>query len=194
MTRRDTRGGDLPLIAWGDELRRARFARRRLIRRTGALAALIGLVGTTIAVPPAPRLIWNASASAPIGLYAVAPDAPPNAGDMVIAWVPESARRLAATRRYIPMNVPLVKRVAAVPGDTVCAIGDAVFIDGRRVAVRRAADRMGRAMPWWTGCRTLRGGDYFLLMDAAPASFDGRYFGITDRRDIIGTARLLWAS
>lgn len=193
MTRRGTRGGDLPLIAWGDELRRARTARRRLARRAGALAALIGLVGITIAAPPVPRFVWNASASAPVGLYAVSPGATPRAGDMVIAWVPQDGRRMAAMRRYIPMNVPLVKRVAAVPGDTVCALGPAIFIDGRRAAVRLAADGMGRAMPWWSGCRTLRDGDYFLLMDDAPASFDGRYFGITERRDILGKARLLWA-
>ena len=37
--------------------------------------ALIGLgaaaLATTIALPPTPWLVWNASASAPIGLYAV---------------------------------------------------------------------------------------------------------------------------
>jgi type IV secretory pathway protease TraF len=32
----------------------------------------------------------------------------------------------------------------------------------------------------------------FLLMEAS-ASFDGRYFGVTKGRDIIGKARLLWA-
>jgi len=30
-----------------------------------------------------------------------------------------------------------------------------------------------------------------VLMDN-PASFDGRYFGATEERDIIGKARLLW--
>jgi conjugative transfer signal peptidase TraF len=193
VTRRTSRSGDLPLLAWGDALRRKRASRRSLGRRAGALAALIGLVGLTIAAPPAPRLVWNASASAPVGLYGVSPGANPDAGDMVIAWVPESARRLAATRRYIPINVPLVKRVAAVPGDEVCAFGDAVFITGRRVATRRVVDGMGRAMPWWNGCRTLRDGDYFLLMPGASASFDGRYFGTTHRRDIVGKAQLLWA-
>jgi len=192
MSGRTTRSGDLPLLAWGDELRRRRASRRRLARRAGALASLIGLVGFTIAAPPTPRLVWNASASAPVGLYSVSPGAPARAGDMVIAWVPENARRLAATRHYIPINVPLVKRVAAVPGDEVCAFGDAVFIEGRRVATRRAADGMGRAMPWWNGCRRLRDGDYFLLIADTPASFDGRYFGITHRRDIVGKAHLLW--
>lgn len=157
-----------------------------------ATAVLVGLVALSAIRPPAVRLVWNASASAPIGLYAVSPGAAPKVGDIVIAWVPESARGLAASRRYIPMNVPLVKRVAAGPGATVCAVGETIFIDGRIAVVRHATDAQGRPMPWWRGCRGLRMSEYLLLMEA-PGSFDGRYFGITDRRDILGTARLIWA-
>ena len=47
-------------------------------------------------------------------------------------------------------------------------------------------------MPRWTGCRRLSGGEYFLLMDS-PLSFDGRYFGVTQRKDLVGRAVLLWA-
>jgi type IV secretory pathway protease TraF len=47
-------------------------------------------------------------------------------------------------------------------------------------------------MPWWRGCRTLRDGEYLLLIPGVAASFDGRYFGTTQARDIVGTARLLW--
>jgi conjugative transfer signal peptidase TraF len=137
-------------------------------------------------------LVWNASASAPLGLYAVTPGALPQAGDMVVAWVPEGARRLAAERRYIPVNVPLVKRVAAVPGDEVCAFREAAFVRGRRVATRRARDGRGRPMPWWSGCRLLHDGEYFLLMAETPDSFDGRYFGISKAQEIVGKAAPLW--
>ena len=44
----------------------------------------------------------------------------------------------------------------------------------------------------YPGCVRLRGDQRFLLMDA-PASFDGRYFGVTEGTDIVGKARLLWA-
>ena len=41
------------------------------------MAILLGVaLGATIAVPPHPRLVWNTSASAPVGLYRVTPDAP----------------------------------------------------------------------------------------------------------------------
>jgi len=152
----------------------------------------VAVLLTSAAFPPTPHLVWNASASAPIGLYSVAPEGLAEPGDMVIARVPETFRRLAATRRYLPMNVPLVKRVAAAAGDEVCALEQEIFINGRWIAERRVTDGAGRAMPMWSGCVRLRGRQLFLLMDAA-ASFDGRYFGVTEGTDVVGKARLLWA-
>ena len=192
MSGRRSGTADAPLLDWGDTLRAHKARRRRLARRAslGAIGAVALLA--TAAFPPAPRLVWNASASAPIGLYAVSPGARAKPGEMVIARLPEPYRRLAATRRYLPMNVPLVKRVAAYAGDEVCAFGQEIFVNGRWIAERRTADGAGRPMPMWSGCVRLRGDQLFLLMDA-PASFDGRYFGVTNGADIIGKARLLWA-
>ncbi|GAM00315.1 S26 family signal peptidase [Sphingomonas parapaucimobilis] len=184
--------GGTPLLDWGDTLRAAKTRHRRRVRRIGIGAVGIAVLLSTVALPPAPRLVWNASASAPIGLYAVAPGIAAQPGDMVVARLPEPYRRLAATRRYLPLNVPLVKRVAAAPGDDVCALGPLIFVNGRPVAKRLDVDRAGRPLPHWSGCRRLRGDQRFLLMDA-PASFDGRYFGVTEGVDIIGKARLLWA-
>lgn len=178
--------------AFGDALRAARAGRARLRRRVLAVGAAVAVLGSTIPFPPRPWLVWNASPSAPVGLYRVGAPQDIAAGDMVIARVPERWRALAAERRYIPHRVPLVKRVVAVPGDSVCALDRAIFINGFWTATRQLADVHGRAMPWWEGCTALRHGAVFLLM-ADPASFDGRYFGPTDRSDIVGRARLLWA-
>ncbi|WP_157220453.1 S26 family signal peptidase [Flavisphingomonas formosensis] len=193
MTTRDARRGDTPLLAWGDQLRARKQRRRRLGRRVGIAGIGISILGLTIAFPPLPRLVWNASASAPIGLYSVTPNASIEAGDMVIARVPDPWRLLAAKRRYIPANVPLVKHVAAAAGDEVCALGHEIFVNGRWLAERRQADGEHRPMPWWTGCVRLRGRQLFLLMTQSPTSFDGRYFGITEGHQVIGKARLLWA-
>lgn len=149
-------------------------------------------LGLTIVAPPAPRLVWNASASAPIGLYWVRPRARLARGAMVIARTPEPFRRLAAERRYLAENVPLVKRVAALPGDHICARGAIVSINGKAAARRLRQDAAGRPMPLWEGCRTLRTGQVFLLMADVPGSFDGRYFGPTDRAGVIGRASPLW--
>jgi conjugative transfer signal peptidase TraF len=167
--------------------------RRVPLRSLLALSALGCAVGATVIAPPAPRLVWNVSASAPRGLYLVGSPNRAGVGDMVIARVPAPWRRLAAVRRYLPANVPLVKRVAARPGDRICASGKRILVNGRPVAARLAADGHGRPMPWWRGCIRLGEDALFLLMDD-PASFDGRYFGPTLRGDIVGSARLLWGA
>ena len=192
MTRRSDRSAELPLLAWGDQLRADRAKRRRLGHRIAIIGVSIAILGLTIAFPPSPRLIWNASASIPVGLYAVTPGSEVGPGNMVIARLPDPWRKLAASRRYLPANVPLVKRVAAGPGDEICALGTQIFINGRWAAERVAADPRGRPMPWWSECVRLRGHQFFLLMARNPASFDGRYFGLTESSQIIGKARPLW--
>lgn len=141
---------------------------------------------------PTPLLLWNASASSPVGLYAVVPGGSPLAGEMVIAWPPPRAREIAAIRNYLPARVPLVKTVAAVSGAHVCAKRNTIFVNGRLAAIRRVRDPSGRSLPWWSGCERLGKGDLFLLSRGADA-FDGRYFGTTRAGEVIGTARLLWA-
>ncbi|MEZ5831655.1 MAG: S26 family signal peptidase [Dongiaceae bacterium] len=152
---------------------------------------MLSVLAVSASLATTPRLVWNASASAPIGLY-WRPDGAPSRGDLVLARAPLWARTLAAERRYLPLNVPVIKRVAAVSGDVVCAAGDAIFIDDRFVAQRLAADRMGRPLPTWEGCETLGTGEFFLLMADVRDSFDGRYFGVTERRNIIGRLVPLW--
>jgi type IV secretory pathway protease TraF len=111
---------------------------------------------------------------------------------MAIAWPPPAARRLAATRHYLPANVPVVKRVAAAAGDRVCAAAVRIRINGRAAGVRRRADRSGHPLPRWTGCAKLGPGQVLLLGSAGPDSFDGRYFGLTEQAAIIGKARMIW--
>ena len=192
MGKRSSSPGEAPRRAWGDALRAARVRRDTLRLRAVGLGLGAVLLGATIVAPPVPRLVWNASASAPIGLYLITPDAQIESGDMVVARLPLRMRDLAAARHYLPSNVPLVKRVAAIAGDEICTLGANIYRDGRWIAARKSVDGRGRAMPRWQGCHILRGGQVFLLMDA-PDSFDGRYFGITEPSDVIGKARLIWA-
>lgn len=165
-----------------------RTPRWRWLAITAGGVALLGVSS----LKPRPLLIWNGSNSAPIGLYTVRADQPLARGDMVAARLAEPYRSLAAARRYLPSEVPLIKRIAAVSGDTVCAQGDHIIINQRRVAVRKRVDPQHRALPYWEGCILLGAGHYFLLMEKHPNSFDGRYFGLTEAHNIIGKVRLLW--
>ena len=185
----------LPLFDWIAKRRADRACRAWFWRRVrfAATGAFVGLVLASAALPPAPLLVWNASASAPTGLYFVSPGAPIDAGDMVIARTPAPWRMPAARRHYLPVNVPLVKRAVAAEGDIVCAHDETVSINAVPAVARRARDSAGRTLPWWEGCHALRQGELFLLMADARDSFDGRYFGVTGPGDIIGKARLIWA-
>jgi conjugative transfer signal peptidase TraF len=156
-----------------------------------SLIAVVAL-GFSWMWPPRPILVWNASPSSTVGPYLLNMRAAPRVGDMVVAWAPADARRLAAARHYLPASVPLVKRVAAVAGERVCARRQKIYVGGRLVARRRSRDPSGRPLPWWSGCRRLGPGELFLLSSGRPDAFDGRYFGITRRFELVGTARLLW--
>jgi conjugative transfer signal peptidase TraF len=187
---------NLPLLRWGEELRRHRAERRAGRMRTAATASaaiLVTVVTATMLWPPRPAFVWNGSASSPMGLYHVTAPERVARGDMVVAWPPDAARRLAAERRYLPSNVPLVKRVAAAAGDRICAAGEALWVNGEAVASRRLEDAQGRPLPMWNDCQTLAEGEFLLLMPQAAHSFDGRYFGVTERRHLVGRARLIWA-
>jgi conjugative transfer signal peptidase TraF len=138
------------------------------------------------------RLIWNASASAPVGLYRVVHQRSYARGDLVLAKPSPSVARLAARRGYLPAGVPLVKRIVATAGNSICVQGENIFIDGQFAAKRLSADSKGRPLPGWFGCRILRQDEVFLLMKGVRASFDGRYFGPTNTSQIIGRLEPLW--
>lgn len=142
-------------------------------------------------IHPAPRLVWNASASAPVGLYLVL-SGNPSRGDLVLVHTPDSVRQLAAERGYLPANVPLIKRIAAAGGDAVCATGNVISINGRAAAERLVRDRIGRWLPNWSGCHLLDSGEVFLLMQGVTDSFDSRYFGPIPATMIIGRLMPLW--
>lgn len=152
---------------------------------------LAGLAWATLA-HPTPRLIWNPSPSAPIGLYRLDPDAPIVLGAGVAYRPTPQQAQLFARRHYLPDGLPLLKTVAAVAPSKVCREGLALSIDAAVVARARSADRAGRPLPVWSGCRNLAPDQVFLLTAQAPDSLDGRYFGPVSRTRIIGPVTLLW--
>ena len=77
------------------------------------------LVALTSVFHPAPKLLWNASASVPIGLYAVRRALPLHVGELVVITPPEPLAQFFATRRYLPLGVPLVNRLRPKQGSTL---------------------------------------------------------------------------
>lgn len=138
------------------------------------------------------KVIYNASASAPLGWYAVENAGAITPGDLAVVRPPLRAEPLMVGRGYIGAGVPLVKYVTAVSGARVCRDGDQVTINAAVVGRALDRDSRGRPLPHWSGCRLLSPAEIFLFNGDAPGSFDGRYFGPTPAADIIGKVRPLW--
>jgi conjugative transfer signal peptidase TraF len=144
------------------------------------------------AIHPPPVLIWNASASVPIGLYAVRPFGAPRIGELVVVKPPKPLAGFLDERRYLPRGVPLLKHVAALPGQLVCRTGRVLTVDDQVMGEAMGRDRRGRPLPVWRGCRRLGPGDVFLMNRRSLDSFDGRYFGVLPAWAIVGHADPLW--
>ncbi len=167
---------------------------------TGRVATLLTTLGaatvllSAIAAKPVPRYLWNASRSAPIGLYELQPNGRLAVTKLVAVEPPEPLATLLADRRYLPRGIPLLKRVLALPGQTVCRDQLAVMVDKIEMGAARECDRSGRPLPIWQGCHVIADGEVFLMNWRSADSFDGRYFGALPTSAIIGTAEPLWTS
>lgn len=157
---------------------------------TTCLAIL--LAGAPMPLKPAPKLIWNGSASVPIGLYAVHPIADLHLGELVLVRPPVAIARYLEERGYLAMGVPILKQVLALPGQSVCRFGRAIAVEGTAVGDALDRDRLGRSLPVWRGCRIVAEGQVFLMNRWSASSFDGRYFGPLPASTVIGRATPLW--
>jgi conjugative transfer signal peptidase TraF len=150
-------------------------------------------LGSSGFVDPPKTLIWNASASAPVGLYAVQAANDLAVTDLVAIMPPPLIAEFLADRGYLPNGMPLLKRILALPGRTVCRDGLDILAYGAIYGRARERDNAGRKLPVWQGCRRIADDELFLMNDA-PDSVDGRYFGPFPRRSVIGRALPVWTN
>ncbi|MBT1155899.1 S26 family signal peptidase [Aminobacter anthyllidis] len=149
-------------------------------------------VGYPALTPMPIRLIWNVSASAPIGLYSIDFDSPLEVTDLVAVDAPEPLAIFFAARNYLAKGVPLLKRVRAVSGQTVCRSNVLITVDGIEAGTALEHDRAGGTLPAWSGCLRIPADEIFLMNWEVRDSLDGRYFGPISIDRIIGRAIPLW--
>jgi conjugative transfer signal peptidase TraF len=157
---------------------------------TTCFAAL--LVGVPALSRPVPQLLWNASASVPIGLYLVRPAGTLHVGELVLVKPPEALAEFLSERGYLGRGVPLLKHILALPGQTVCRAGRTIIVDGRTMGRALDLDHAGRSLPTWMGCRIVADDEVFFMNWRSEYSFDGRYFGPLPAWTIVGRADPLW--
>lgn len=170
---------------------RWRRERRRSRRRIGvvlASAAIVLAVGFT----GPPWILFNGTPSEPIGLYWRSLDRPA-VGALVAFPAPPTAFPYADGRLAYLRREPILKGVAAGPGDRVCAAGAQLTINGAVRGPIADRDGQGRALPHWRGCRALAPDELFVFSARVPNSFDSRYFGPIPARSLLGVYRPLGA-
>lgn len=152
----------------------------------GIGAAAIALMGVA-SVNARDWLLYNHTPSVPPGWYVRSSDVIAR-GMLVTVRAQDVAPDYAAARNFTDAGDRFIKRIAANDGDSVCAEGETIRINDRTVAHRALHDSQGRALPHWSGCRTLVADEVFLMGDTQD-SFDSRYFGPVSAEDIEGVWR-----
>lgn len=165
------------------------MTRRRTLVVTAM--AVIGIAAASTVETPA-KLIWNTTASAPVGFYTVEPADRIEVPELVAVMPPEPLAGFMIERGYIGRGVPLLKRVAGLPGQRVCRTGRTITVDGIEMGEALERDSVGRELPVWQGCRVVGEGELFLMNWQARDSLDGRYFGPIPASSVIGRALPLW--
>lgn len=157
-----------------------------------AMGAAAAVLVATMTGEPVPLYIWNASPSVATGLYRVVPARRFHVAEVVAVRPPEPLATFLSFNGYLPARIPMLKRVLAMPGQTICRIGPVIFIDDIAVGAARDRDRRGRLLPKWQGCRVVAEGELFFMNWQSDDSLDGRYFGLLPASSVIGRALPVW--
>jgi conjugative transfer signal peptidase TraF len=158
-----------------------------IVMTFGALALIMSTMGEST-----PVYIWNASKSVPIGLYQLQPAGRLAVTQLVAVRPPEPLATFLDLNGYLPIGVPMLKRVLALPGQTVCRKGLTISVDAIDVGDALSRDSRGRPLPVWQGCHAVEADELFLMNWQSEDSLDGRYFGFVPNTSVIGKALPVW--
>lgn len=124
----------------------------------------------------------------------------PFSGAVLVPWNDPERGDVVVFRFPKDRSVDYIKRVVGVPGDTITIKDKRVFINGEAVADPFAHFTStqildGKASPRDNfGPVTVPKGAVFVMGDNRDNSYDGRFWGFVDQRDILGKAFILYWS
>jgi conjugative transfer signal peptidase TraF len=137
----------------------------------------------------------NRSASLPGVLYAVTPlekNERIYRGDIVLTDLSKISNPVISRgveRGYVNMKEPMLKRIGAVPGDSVTLENNLLRVNENvSRAVIAPSDSYGGPLSAWPTPLILPGGQYWLTSDP-ERGFDSRYFGPVHRDALTHKAR-----
>jgi len=176
------------------------MSRTKFVALAAAVASAV-VAGYTLA--HGAGIIVNVTPSMARGLWQQSDQQPLKRGDVVIACPPAlHVLQLGADRGYLgggdcpSLYEPLIKPIAAMPGDTVVVRSDGVIevngttLQNSRSLRRDGADRPLPGIP--AGTYGVAPGQVWLISSYSPRSFDSRYLGPVPINCVRGTVKPLW--
>jgi conjugative transfer signal peptidase TraF len=168
--------------------------RLRVLRLCLIIAVVVGIAYAIVALD----LRCNFTPSMPLGIYRLAPvpKSGVQRGMLLAVCAPRDVANLGRRRGYLgigpcsPDAEPLLKVVAAVPGDLVTVSANGVAVDGCPLPHSRplALDSGGRRLSGWRhGQFQLRRGQLWLYA-SNNRSWDSRYWGPASATAIVARA------
>ena len=143
----------------------------------------------------------NTTPSYPRGIYRMTNDSIEK-GALVIFCPPDTTvLRMARERGYIGAGFCphgygyMIKKIMAATNDTVEFTGTGVLVNGKLLpnSIPIDTDTEGQPLPTVKAdITTLDDHTVLLMSDYNPKSFDARYFGLTDKSQIISAVHPLW--
>lgn len=152
----------------------------------------IAVLVAPVVAEPVPLYVWNVSESVPLGLYRLWPADRLFVTELVAIQPPEPLATFLDLNGYLPVGIPMLKRVLALPGQTVCRSGRTISVDQIDMGEARERDSRGRPLPVWHGCRVVGEDELFLMNWQSKELLDGRYFGPIAASAVIGRAFPVW--
>jgi conjugative transfer signal peptidase TraF len=165
--------------------------------------AIVAIVFVTVMIMvhwASTRIVLNETPSMAMGLYWIISTSAIHRGDVVLACAPKRFGQWGRSVRILKDGPcdgveAVLKRAVAIAGDRVRIDRDGVFVNGRHLASSKRdvllddGARCGRLAPVAFAPdvdRVLLNGEVELLGDNRDRSYDGRYWGATNR--VLGKA------
>jgi len=129
---------------------------------------------------------YQGSNSMPKGFYLVRPVHHLTRGNWVVFYPPNKTKAFLLKEQWLPRSGLMMKIVKGIPGDYVCKKNGWLWTSTQKIAPIYREYAPGKLLPNQPFCGRLRANQYLLMSTHIKRSFDGRYFGPVNKKNIIG--------
>lgn len=171
-------------------------------RRALVIAGVTLVVLAPLSALALTHMAMNTTDCLPLGFYRAVAPKPLAVGQTWTVCVPRRWTVYGLHRGYLNPggacpggSQALIKKIAALPGQTVNVTGHGVFIDGKiwPMSAPLTRDTVGRPLAPDYGPHTIQPGTVW-VMGLNPKAWDGRYYGAIPDKDLLSREKavLTW--